>query len=466
MTALDTRHRLQEFFYYPKLSAEEDRVTDQDSFATYLRDDAVSEPDSFIYVHIPFCDYLCHFCPFYKTLNQTTPAEVKEAFVSSLIREIEIYASAPLTRRRAIHWIEFGGGTPTSLSTDQLCRILGALYANFNLDRCEFITLESEALTLQDTGKLRSLKKLGLNRVSFGVQTFKEPLRRKLGLKPAVRDLYAAAESIRAAGIAEFAVDLLYSLPDQSVDELALDAESVLSLEPDYVDTYLLTLWEGSRFKEQIAEGKTFATRPSDQDSVAMFQIILDRMASANYQPIHSFTFGRGERRYTDNIKRHILNDGDMIGLGPSARGHIGSRQYSNVASVDEYIALLSAGKLPVGVGMEVSPAERAHRLMVMFPSMLLRIAEEDIPASRGFADTISEMAETGYLSRAGGEVAVTSQGLIWAGNISRLFFSPEQKAKMTRAHLFSLRNKLNPYNQDLVGITKGRPDLRNAAAR
>jgi len=466
MTGLDTRHRLQEFFYYPKLSAEEDRVTDPDYFATYLRDDAVSEPDSFIYVHVPFCDYLCHFCPFYKTLNQTTPAEVREAFVSSLIREIEIYASAPLTRRRAIRWIEFGGGTPTSLSTDQLCRILDALHANFNLDRCEFVTLESEALTLQDTSKLRSLKALGLNRVSFGVQTFKEPLRRKLGLKPTVRDIHLAAESIREAGIAEFAVDLLYSLPDQSVDELALDVDSVLSLKPDYVDTYLLTLWESSWFKEQIAAGKPFTTRPSDRDSVAMFLVILDRMASANYQPIHSFTFGRGQRRYTDNIKQHILNDGDMIGLGPSARGHIGSRQYSNIASVDEYIAMLSAGELPVSVGMEVSSAERAHRLMVMFPSMLLRIAEEHIPASREFADTISEMVEAGYMSRAGGEVVMTNQGMIWAGNISRLFFSPEQKAKMTRAHLFSLRNKLNPYNQDLIGITKRRPDRQNVATR
>ena len=329
---------------------------------------------------------------------------------------------------------------------------------NFNLDDCEFITLEGEALTLQDTGKLRSLKKLGLNRVSFGVQTFKEPLRRKLGLKPTVRDLYVAAESIREAGIAELSVDLLYNLPDQSVDELAEDVETVLSLEPDYVDTYLLTLWDNSRFKKQVDEGRAYAKYPSDGEGVAMFQAVLDRMASANYRPIHSCTFGRGERRYADNIKRHILRDGDMIGLGPSARGHIRDRQYSNVASVDEYIALLSAGELPVGAGMEVSPAERAHRLMVMFPSMLLRIAEEGIPDLSGFAETVSEMVDAGYMSRAGGEVIMTDQGLTWAGNISRLFFSPEQKAKMTRAHLYSLRNKLNPYNQDLVGITKGRP--------
>lgn len=466
MGTLDTRQRLREFFYYPKLSDEEDRVAVPGSFAAYLRAEPTGMPDSFIYIHIPFCDYLCHFCPFYKTLNQTTSAEVKEAFVASLIQEIEIYAAAPLTRRRAIHWVEFGGGTPTSLSTEQLHRIIEALYENFDLDNCEFITMEGDALTLQDTEKLSSLVQLGLNRVSFGVQTFKEPLRRKIGLKPEVSDLYAAAESIRRAGVQEFAVDLLYNLPDQSVDELALDVETIYSLGSDYIDTYPLTLWDNSRFKRQIEEGKRYSKLPSDSDSVAMFEVILDRMRCADYHPIHSYTFGRGERRYTDNVKRHILDDGDMIGLGPSSRGHINDRQYTNVASVDGYISALSAGTLPVSAGMQVSSEERAHRLMVMFPSLLLQVREDDVPGFERFAGVVAEMVDAGYMTRTGRDIAMTDSGLTWAGNISRLFFSAEQKAKMTRAHLYSLRNRLNPYNQDSSGITKGRGARRGEGVR
>lgn len=458
MTTLNTNQRLREFFYYPKLSDEEDRVLDQRQFASYLDDPPPGEPvDTFVYIHIPFCDYLCHFCPFYKTLNQTTPEETREAFVRSLVREIELYAAAPMLAGRRILWVEFGGGTPTSLTTDQLSAVLHALRSNFDLAGCEFITMEGDALTLQEEEKLGTLAGLGLNRVSFGVQTFKESLRRRLGLKPTIDDLYAAAATIRRAGIGEFAVDLLYNLPDQSVEELGTDVETIFSLDPDYVDTYPLTLWDNSRFKHQVEAGKMYTKRPNDEDNVRMYRRIQREMAARHYAAAHSYTFARGEPRpYITNVKEHILADGDMIGLGPSSRGHIRDRQYTNVASIDGYIAHLAQDRLPVSVGMSVSPQERAHRLMVMFPSLLLTVDESAVPHFDRFADTVDALHRDGYLHRRDGRIEMTPEGLIWAGNISRLFFSAEQRAKMTRAHLYSLRHRLNPYNQDGAGVPVG----------
>jgi oxygen-independent coproporphyrinogen-3 oxidase len=457
VTTLNTNQRLREFFYYPKLSNEEDRVLDQRKFAAYLAEPAPAESvDSFIYIHIPFCDYLCHFCPFYKTLNQTTSEETRAAFVRSLIHEIELYSAAPLMAGRRIHWVEFGGGTPTSLSTDQLSAVLRALRSNFDMDGCEFITMEGDALTLQEEDKLVALAELGLNRVSFGVQTFKEPLRRKLGLKPTIDDLYAAAASIRRAGIGEFAVDLLYNLPDQSVEELGTDVRTIFSLDSDYIDTYPLTLWDNSRFKHQVEAGKMYTKRPNDEDNIRMYRLIQQEMEAHGYAAVHSYTFARGHRRYIVNVKNHILRDGDMIGLGPSSRGHIRDRQYTNVASIDAYIGSLARDELPVSLGMFVSPQERAHRLMVMFPSLLLAVDESAVPHFDRFADTVDALRRDGYLNRRGGQIEMTREGLVWAGNISRLFFSQEQRAKMTRAHLYALRHKVNPYNQDTVGVPVG----------
>ena len=113
-------------------------------------------------------------------------------------------------------WVEFGGGTPTSVEPEFLDAVLTALHDAFDLSRCQVITMEGEALTLQDSAKLALLRSHGVNRVSFGVQTFKRGAAPQARTEADVADVRRAADAVRAAGMSEFAVDLLYNLPDQS----------------------------------------------------------------------------------------------------------------------------------------------------------------------------------------------------------------------------------------------------------
>jgi len=456
MTSLDFKDRLGEFFYYPKLSNEEDSVDDRKTFTSFLD----REPDDrpvYIYIHLPFCDYLCHFCPLFKTLNQMTPYQTKKRFFDALIAEIYHYGECNFLRGRAVAWVEFGGGTPTSVEPEFLDAVLTALHDAFDLSRCQVMTMEGEALTLQDSAKLALLRGHGVNRVSYGVQTFKEDLRRRLGLKPTIADVRRAADAVRAAGMSEIAIDLLYNLPDQSQKTLRDDLASAFALRPDYIDVYSLTLWENTRFKAMVEGSDRFTALPSNDQSISMFEMLRTVMRDNGYDALHSFTFATAGPRhpYIDGIKRHLLAGGHAIGIGPSSRGFVADHQYINTTSLEDYMSAIEGGLLPVSLGARCTTEEKARRIMVMFPVLLQEIRLSDIPQREIFAEDIDRLIAGGYLREQDGWLRTTDLGMTWAGNISRAFFSTDQKAKMTRSYLFSMRERLNPYNQDHAGISR-----------
>jgi len=448
------KDRLQEFFYYPKLNHGEDSVTDVPRFTEYLDRPADDRP-LLVYLHIPFCDYLCHFCPFLKTLNQSTSRADKELFFDALIAEIRRYGRSAFFGGRAVDWVEFGGGTPTSVEPEFLESVFAALRETFDLSGDPLITMEGEAITLGDGARLRALRDLGVNRVSFGVQTFKEDLRRRLGLKPTPDDIRAAAAGIRRSGIPEFAIDLLYNLPDQTMDTLYDDVAQACALEPDYIDAYALTLWENTWFKRTVEESERFLVRPSNERNIQMFEALRDSLRERGYDAAHSYVFARRgvPHRYVDQVKGHLLAGGHILGLGPSSRGYVAGRQYVNTSSISGYVSAVRDGTLPISAGLECSPLEQAHRLMVLFPSLLQEIEVDRIPHPELFAEDIARMKDAGLLVEEDGLLRTTDKGMTWAGNVSRVFFSTDQKAKMTRAHLRSLRERLNPYNQDGAGV-------------
>ena len=455
MTSLDFKDRLGEFFYYPKLSNEEDRIADRKSFTSHL-DGAPDGRPVYIYLHLPFCDYLCHFCPLFKTLNQVTPYLTKKRFFDALIAEIYHYGRSSFFRGRPVDWVEFGGGTPTSVEPEFLDAVLTALHDAFDLSRCPVMTMEGEALTLQDSAKLALLRGHGVNRVSFGVQTFKEDLRRRLGLKPTIADVRRAADAVRAAGMSELAIDLLYNLPDQSEETLRSDLASAFELRPDYIDVYSLTLWENTRFKTLVEDSDRFSARPSNDRSIAMFELLRTIMRGNGYASLHSFTFATADKRhpYVEGIKRHLLAEGHAIGIGPSARGFVADHQYVNTTSLEDYMSAIEGGLLPVSLGARCTTVEKARRIMVMFPVLLQGIRLSDIPRYDLFAEDIDLLMTAGYLQAEDGWLRTTDLGMTWAGNVSRVFFSTDQRAKMTRSFLYSLRERLNPYNQDHAGVS------------
>ncbi|MGB2710985.1 MAG: coproporphyrinogen-III oxidase family protein [Conexibacter sp.] len=448
------KERLREFFYYPKLSRHSDPVDDPSAFAAFLQQSSARTDPFSLYIHVPFCDYLCHFCPFFKVLNHRTPEELKDRFFNAMARELRTYAESPYLKGRKLQWVEFGGGTPSSINAKHLELVLDTVRTSFNLDDAGVITMEGDALTLANRQKIRLIKSLGINRVSFGVQTFHEDLRRKLGLKPKVADLYAAVESIRAAGIEEFAIDLLYNLPDQTPDVFATDLQRGIDLKPDYVDLYSLTLWENTRFKERVAAGKAFAHSPTNAQNIAMFKQAQQRLQDSDYEAVRSYTYAtKRPHKFIDDSKSHIRRRGETVGVGPSSRGYLAYHHYINSSSIETYSELVEAHGLSIDLGAYGGVSEDAHRLMVLFPAMLLDLDVDDVPDFERFVPDVEALVDAGMLWRKGTRIGLTNDGMVWAGNISRRFFSAAQKAHMTESYLYAKRHRVNPYNQDSVGL-------------
>jgi oxygen-independent coproporphyrinogen-3 oxidase len=463
MTDTAFASRLREFFYYPKLSRESDEV-EVASFEQAMFGRATeSTPPTSLYIHVPFCNYLCHFCGFYKELNQAHSEETRQRYTDAVRAEVRRYARSGLFDTRGkLEYVEFGGGTPTTLTGDQLASIIDTVAGEFEIRSGATITMEGDAITLGDTAKLRQLRAHGLNRVSFGVQTLHEPLRRKLGLKPSVDDVMAAVASIRAAGLDEYATDIMYNLPDQDLDLLLSDADRILALEPDYVDAYSLTLWENTTFKDRVDHGRGFDTRPTNDLNLEMFGALKRLMTDRGLRLSRSYTFTQNrDYDYIQASRRLIASGGNMIGVGASSRGYVNGAHYTNVSSIADYISALEDGRLPIDIARPYDESEHAHRIMVLFPSMLLEIEKAVVPDFEQFRPTVDRLKRLGLLWEDESQLGVTDAGHAWAGNISREFLSQAQHKVMTTSFMYALRHRLNPYNQDSAGVPKGR--LRTA---
>lgn len=457
---IDTfQSRLREFFYYPKLNRESDAVTDASAFEREMfATRADMSPLTSLYIHVPFCNYLCHFCGFYKELNQQHPEETRQRYTDAVRAEIRRYARSGAFADPALEYVEFGGGTPTSLTADQLASILDTVGEEFTVRDGATVTMEGDAITLGDTDKLRRLREHGLNRVSFGIQTLHEPLRRKLGLKPTLDEVRAAVDSIRAVDLPEYATDIMYNLPDQDLELLLSDAEAILALEPDYVDAYSLTLWENTGFKDRVDEGRGFESRPTNDQNVEMFERLKKLMSEQGMRLSRSYTFTQDrDYGYIQASRRLISSGGNMIGIGASSRGYVNGAHYTNVSSIPGYIEALEQDRLPFDVAQPYDATEHAHRIMVLFPSMLLELEKSKVPDFEQFRGTVEQLKDRGLIWEDESSIGITDAGNTWAGNISREFFSDEQRRVMTRSFVYSLRHRLNPYNQDQVGVPKNR---------
>jgi oxygen-independent coproporphyrinogen III oxidase len=233
-----------------------------------------------LYVHVPFCSAICNYCNFNRGLFD---AALKARYVGALVEEISeagtaAEAAANAFRAPSIHaeavrpqvpadTIYFGGGTPSLLEPDEVARIIGACHRSFDLASEPEITLEAnpETVTLP---KLAAFRQAGVNRVSFGVQSFRDDdLRRLSRLHSADRAQMALAEA-RAAGFENISLDLMMWLPQQSVSEWLESVDQAIALRPDHLSLYLLELYPNAPLKDEMARARW--SQAPDDDAAMM----------------------------------------------------------------------------------------------------------------------------------------------------------------------------------------------------
>lgn len=291
-----------------------------------------------VYIHIPFCRSRCSYCDFATGLYESGLAE---RYVKALVEEIR---SAPLTGARfkgaRVDTIYFGGGTPSLLDPAQLDRILLALRENFDVDPASEITLEINPGSIT-VDKLREFRRLGINRASFGAQTFDDRELAKLGRSHTADDARRTFQDLRVAGIANVSFDLIAGLPGQTLAGWQQNVDEALELQPEHLSFYLLEVHSGTPLAQHIARG--LQPKPDDDLAAVMYEWMLERAASAGYEHYEISNLCRPGFHSRHNTK--YWTGAPYLGFGCSAHSYDGARQrWSNHRDVFAYVESVEAG--------------------------------------------------------------------------------------------------------------------------
>ena len=405
-----------------------------------------------LYVHIPFCSAICNYCNFNRGLFDpglkaryveallceiraglkacTTDVGVVQTFRSAQA-EIRAGLKACITDVSAVQTfrpaqadtIYFGGGTPSLLEPEEIARIIRACEGSFELARDREVTLEAnpESVTVD---RLRAYRDAGVNRLSFGVQSFREEeLRRLSRLHTAARAHEAVAEA-RAAEFDNVSLDLMMWLPGQGVAQWLESVDEAIRLSPDHLSLYLLEVYPNAPLKDEMARGAW--SQAPDEDAAAMYDEAMERLERAGYEQYEISNVARPGRRSRHNLK--YWTDGEWIGFGTGAHSTWGGVRMRNLSSVEEYIQRIVGGRSATA---EVRPMAADERLGdALFTGLRLSDGIDlaaierryGVNVWRRFGADLAPFVEAGCLLHEGSRLRLTRHGMLLANDVMAVF--------------------------------------------
>lgn len=363
-----------------------------------------------IYLHVPFCCKVCSFCPFHRP-DELSRREYHSYLISEIhrIRGYE-YMRAP------IHAVNFGGGTPTSLSPEQMDEVLTELGESFVIAPNAEVSVETSATELTDE-MLSVLKKGGVNRLSIGIQTFDDKTRKLLGRRGSGEFAASRVAAAISAGITNTSVDLIYNYPSQSDAELIRDVETAASLDVAGVSFYSLMLHEKTPLYRRLSDEEKAAMRDIRREK-ELFDTLLDAFGSHGYEMLELTKLVKdGRDRYEYMEIRH--SGGSCIALGHGAGGNIENYFYHNshaVPDISEEIRICSRGRVLLpGYRNADALVYAMQKGKISLPEYSKRLGC-DLEAL--FSEKLKSFGEAGYLEYSGGNVTLTRDGVFYGNNI------------------------------------------------
>ncbi|MCS3052226.1 radical SAM family heme chaperone HemW [Parabacteroides johnsonii] len=286
-----------------------------------------------LYIHIPFCAKRCLYCDFFSN----TDMKFKEPYVSAVIREMQLRQE--YIGGEPLDTIYFGGGTPSQLQQADFERIFKAIDCLFNISSCKEITLEANPDDITPE-YVASLRNLPFNRVSMGVQSFKEKdlhfLNRRHDREQALRAVGLCKEN----GIQNISIDLIYGLPGQTLEEWQENLDDAIHLEIPHISAYHLIYEEGTALYKLMEAGKV---APIEEElSVTLFSTLINRLAEAGY--LHYEISNFALPGYFSQHNSSYWTGKKYIGIGPSAHSYDGESRQWNISSLPHYLEGIRTG--------------------------------------------------------------------------------------------------------------------------
>ena len=347
-----------------------------------------------IYIHIPFCKSRCRYCDFFST----THLEKQQQYVEALLAE---WQDRQHELSEPIHTLYIGGGTPSTLDSAALYRILRTILGNTTSDHCpQEITMEANPgdITLE---KAQAWRAMGINRLSIGIQSFDDQLLTLIGRRHTSEQARQAVAYAQAAGFDNISIDLMYALPDQTMQQWQNDVAQALQLGVQHISTYGLMYEDGTVLTTLLEHGVIEAV---DEDlEMQMYDYLVERLAANGFLHYEVSNFALQNRHSRHNSS--YWNDTPYLGLGAGAHSYNGQQRQWNIADLDAYIEQAMAHNLRPE--METLTPEQHHTEQVMLGLRTSQgVAKDHINLSKALP-----YLQQGLLVENGNRIVATTQG-------------------------------------------------------
>jgi oxygen-independent coproporphyrinogen-3 oxidase len=391
-----------------------------------------------LYIHVPFCSAICNYCNFNRGLFD---ADLKARYVDALLIEIRNQTAIRPSRasgrpelvegrsqdsavaRPSADTIYFGGGTPSLLEPADVARIVRACEDAFDLAGDREVTLEANPETVTEA-RLAAFRDAGVNRLSFGVQSFRDDELRRLSRLHSADRAGAALGEARAAGFDNVSLDLMMWLPEQRVSDWLQSVDAAIGLEPDHLSLYLLELYPNAPLKDEMARARW--SQAPDEDAAAMYLEAMARLEAAGLEQYEISNVARPGRRSRHNLK--YWTDGEWLGIGCGAHSTRRGSRWKNIASTTEYIEAIARGASPAIDLHVMTPAEQLGDALFTGLRLVDGIDTNAIQTRYGvdvwrrFGADLEPFVEAGCLRRAGSRLRLTRQGMLLAHEVMTVF--------------------------------------------
>lgn len=289
-----------------------------------------------LYLHIPFCKSRCVYCGFYST----TLHPMRSRYVDALCREMELRAASgnSLTPYANISTIYLGGGTPSQLNERELKKIFDSIYNIYKVEKDAEITIECNPDDIS-AEYAALLSRLPVNRVSMGAQTFSDERLRFLHRRHTAIQVDQAVGMLREAGFKNISIDLMFGFPGETIDDWRRDIDHALLLDVEHISAYSLMYEEGTPLYALKDQGI------SEDLSLAMYHLLIDRLTSAGYEHYEISNFAKPG--FCSRHNSSYWNDTPYIGIGAAAHSYSGKCRQWNVADIHQYIDALQRNEIP-----------------------------------------------------------------------------------------------------------------------
>ena len=364
-----------------------------------------------IYIHIPFCKSKCFYCDFNSYANHE---ELVDVYVEALKNEINT-----VNDNREVPSIYIGGGTPSYIDAKYIAEILETIRNKFNISNDAEITIEVNPGTV-DRNKLKVYKKIGINRISFGLQTCQDELLKSIGRIHTFEEAKKGYLLAREYGFNNISIDLMFGLPKQSMDDLKYSLERIIELNPEHISTYSLKVEENTVFGRQQSEGKLIL--PNEDVERQMYYCIKNELKKAGYEHYEISNFAKPG--YQSKHNNSYWEGQDYLGFGAGASSLYENTRYSNEINIQKYINKILNNEKVFEIEEELDEKARLSETMILGLRKLNGVSKIDVKEKFGYdieevySSEITKLLRLELLIQEEDRIRLTDKGLDLANQV------------------------------------------------